>query len=270
LRAKIERSTPLLALGGGVIGDMAGFVAATLLRGVPFVQVPTTLLSMVDASVGGKTGVNHAVGKNLIGAFHQPIMVLADTAVLKTLRRRELVGGLAECIKHDIIRDAEGFAALEAKVDGALRVDVEMLTELVAHNVRIKARVVEADPYEHGERAHLNFGHTFGHAIEKVSDFGYSHGESVALGMVAATNLAVDLNMLDRASADRIVALIARAGLPTSGLRLDPKAVNDAMVFDKKVKSSRVRFILPDRIGHVVIRDDVPAERSLRAIERLV
>lgn len=270
LGGRIERSIPLLALGGGVAGDMAGFVAATLLRGVPFVQIPTTLLSMVDASVGGKTGVNHTVGKNLIGAFHQPIAVLADPTVLATLPRRELIGGLAECIKHEIIRDADGFTALETGIDAVLRLDIHALTELVAHNVRIKARVVEADPFEHGERAHLNFGHTFGHAIEKASSFAYSHGQSVALGMTAATGLAVELGMLDRASADRIIALIARAGLPVSGLKLDPAVVHEAMAFDKKVKSSRLRFILPDRIGHVVIRDDVSPELSRRAIDRLM
>ncbi len=269
LNAKIERSTPILALGGGVIGDMAGFVAATILRGVPFIQIPTTLLSMVDASVGGKTGVNHAAGKNLIGAFHQPIAVLADTEVLKELPKRELVSGLAECIKHEIIRDADGFTALEANIDRALQLDVAMLTDLVAHNVRIKATVVEADPFEHADRAHLNFGHTFGHAVEKVSKFAYSHGESVALGMVAAAGLAVDLGLLNTAATNRIVSLISRAGLPTSGLTLDPETVYAAMAFDKKVKSSRIRFILPDQIGHVVVRNDVPPEMVLRAIQRL-
>src|SRR5207248_4211535 len=159
LRARTERTTPVLALGGGVIGDMAGFVAATVLRGVPFVQIPTSLLAMVDASVGGKTGVNHAVGKNLIGAFHQPIAVLIDPKVLQTLPERELRGGLAECIKHDIIRDAEGFAELEHHIDSALTLDIDYLAGLIAHNVAIKARVVEADPFERGERAHLNFGH---------------------------------------------------------------------------------------------------------------
>jgi len=153
---------------------VAGFVAATLLRGLPFVQVPTTLLAMVDASVGGKTGVNHPVGKNLIGAFHQPVAVLIDPEVLRTLPSRELRGGLAECIKHDVIRDADGFAHLEENVHRALALDVDYLADLVAHNVAIKARVVEADPFERGERAHLNFGHTFGHAIETVSKFAYS------------------------------------------------------------------------------------------------
>src|SRR5688500_5987977 len=160
LQHRIDRHTPVIALGGGVIGDMAGFVAATILRGVPFVQVPTTLLSMVDASVGGKTGVDHAVGKNLIGAFHQPVSVLIDPEVLKTLPERELRSGLAECIKHEIIRDAEGFNRLEKSIGLALSLNMPYLSELIAHNVAIKAKVVMADPFERGERAHLNLGHT--------------------------------------------------------------------------------------------------------------
>ena len=269
LSARVERSTPILALGGGVVGDMTGFVAATILRGVPFVQIPTTLLAMVDASVGGKTGVNHAVGKNLIGAFHQPIAVLIDPAVLQTLPPRELHGGLAECIKHDIIRDAAGFDRLERDIGRALRLDLDYLTQLIAHNVAIKARVVEADPFENGERAHLNFGHTFGHAIETVSHYDYSHGECVALGMAAAARLAVDLGMLDENSRRRIVAVIEQAQLPTRGLSLPTKEVVDAMTFDKKVRGGKVRFVLPDRIGHVVIRDDVPPEFVTRAVESL-
>jgi 3-dehydroquinate synthase len=266
---RIERSTPILALGGGVVGDMTGFVAATVLRGVPFIQVPTTLLAMVDASVGGKTGINHSTGKNLIGAFHQPIAVLIDPNTLKTLPPRELRGGLAECIKHEIIRDAEGFARLESEIGRALERDISYLSRLVAHNVAIKASVVEADPYEKGERAHLNFGHTFGHAIETVSRYEYSHGECVALGMVAASRLAVDLGMLDESARGRIINVIEKAGLPVGGMKLDPRKVADAMIFDKKVRSGRIRFILPDRIGHVVIRDDVSAEAAIKALTSL-
>ncbi|HET6248752.1 MAG TPA: 3-dehydroquinate synthase [Tepidisphaeraceae bacterium] len=269
LAAKIERTTPVLALGGGMIGDMAGFVAATLLRGVPFVQIPTTLLAMVDASVGGKTGINHPTGKNLIGAFHQPIAVLVDPDVLQTLPERELHGGLAECIKHEIIRDSIGFAALERDIARAAARDIDYLATLVAHNVAIKAKVVEADPYEKAERAHLNFGHTFGHAIETISHYSYSHGECVALGMVAAARMATDLGMLDDVSRRRIVALAEKAGLPVSGLKLPTKAIVDAMIFDKKVKGGKVRFVLPDRIGHVVVRDDVPEEMVSRAVESL-
>jgi 3-dehydroquinate synthase len=269
LAARIERSTPLLALGGGLVGDMAGFVAATLLRGVPFVQVPTSLLAMVDASVGGKTGVNHAVGKNLIGAFHQPIAVFIDPTVLTTLPRRELVGGLAECIKHDVIRDADGFARLEQNIHRALALDIDYLADLVAHNVAIKARVVEADPFENGDRAHLNFGHTFGHAIETVSNYSYSHGQSVALGMAAAAHAAASLCMLDEPSRRRITAIIEKAGLPVRGLKLDSDQIVRTMLFDKKVRAGKVRFVLPDRIGHVLIRDDVPQDVVRAAVESL-
>ena len=269
LTAHIERSTPVIALGGGVVGDLAGFVAATVLRGVPFVQVPTTLLAMVDASVGGKTGIDHSVGKNLIGAFHQPRAVLIDPNVLTTLPPRELRSGLAECIKHDVIRDADHFARLPEMIGAALRIDVNALGELVAHNVAIKAKVVAADPFESGERAHLNFGHTFGHAIETVSNFSYAHGECVALGMVAASRLASKLGMLDDADVKRIGATIASAELPTGGLTLETDKVVEAMMFDKKVKAGKVRFVLPDRIGHVVVRDDVPAEMVRDAVDSL-
>jgi 3-dehydroquinate synthase len=270
LPAKFDRNTPLLALGGGVIGDMTGFVAATILRGVPFIQMPTTLLAMVDASVGGKTGINHPTGKNLIGAFHQPIGVLIDPEVLRTLPERELRGGLAECIKHEIIRDVEGFNRLEREIGKALALDVDYLADLVAHNVAIKARVVEADPFEKGERAHLNFGHTFGHAIESISRYEYSHGESVALGIVAATRAANELKMLDNPSRDRIEKLIAGAGLPVGGMTLDPEQVVSAMWFDKKVKSGKLRFVLPDQIGHVVIRDDLTPAAIVNAVRSLI
>ena len=269
LSARIERTTPVLALGGGLVGDMTGMAAATILRGIPFVQIPTTLLAMVDASVGGKTAVNHAVGKNLIGAFHQPIAVLIDPATLMTLPPRELRSGLAECIKHEIIRDAEGFAQLEQHITRARALELTYLTDLISHNVAIKARVVESDPFENAERAHLNLGHTFGHAIETLSHYAYSHGECVALGMTAAADAAVRLGMLDEPSRQRIVSLIQAAGLPTSGMTLDPSAVVDALIFDKKVRSGRVRFVLPDRIGHVVIRDDVPPEIVRAAVESL-
>ncbi|HEX8522183.1 MAG TPA: 3-dehydroquinate synthase [Tepidisphaeraceae bacterium] len=266
---KIDRQSIVIALGGGVIGDMAGFAAATVLRGVPFVQVPTTLLSMVDASVGGKTGIDHPLGKNLIGAFHQPVAVLIDPETLKTLPERELRSGLAECIKHDIIRDGDHFARLESTIDRALKLDIESLAELIRHNVAIKARVVEADPFEKGERAHLNFGHTFGHAIETISNYSLAHGECVAMGMVAASRLAQSLKIINQSTVEAIARTIARAGLPTGNLSLDPQAVFDAMYFDKKVQAGKLRLVLPDRIGHVVIRDDVPAELVRAAVESL-
>ena len=269
LQHRIDRHTPVIAFGGGVVGDTAGFVAATILRGVPFVQIPTTLLSMVDASVGGKTGVNHAVGKNLIGAFHQPIAVFIDPEVLRTLPPRELRSGLAECIKHDIIRDADGFARLERDIGRALKLDLDYLSDLVAHNVAIKARVVEADPYERGERAHLNFGHTFGHAIETVMEYRYAHGECVALGMAAATFAAVKLGMFPDDQRKRVLAVIEQASLPTRAPELPVDRVIEGMSFDKKVSAGKVRFVLPDRIGHVVIRDDVPADVVREAVESL-
>ena len=256
----IDRNTPLLALGGGVIGDMTGFAAATILRGVPFIQVPTTLLAMVDASVGGKTGIDHPCGKNLIGAFHQPIGVIIDPEVLLTLPRRELVGGLAECIKHDIIRDAEHFAALPRLIADSLKCHLDTLVALVAHNVAIKARVVEADPFEKGERAHLNFGHTFGHTIEKVSQYQYSHGEAVALGMIAAARLSNRLGLLPQNELRAIEEVIALAGLPRGGLDLDVDACMQAMVYDKKVSGRKMRFVLPERIGKAVILDNVLPE----------
>jgi 3-dehydroquinate synthase len=268
LRGRMDRNAPVIGLGGGVVTDMAGFVAATILRGVPLVQVPTTLLAMVDASVGGKTGVNHPVGKNLIGAFHQPAVVLIDPRALGSLPIDHIRGGLAECIKHDIIRDAEGFSELEQHIGKALARDEHYLAGLIAHNVAIKARVVESDPFERGERAHLNFGHTFGHAIESVSRYQYSHGQSVGLGMIAASRAAEALGMFDKKARLRIEALIVAAGLP-SRMTLDVDAVVDAMAFDKKVSRSKVRFVLPDRIGHVVVRDDVPPHVVRAAVQSL-
>lgn len=269
LSAKIERSTPIVAFGGGVAGDMAGFLAATILRGVPFVQVPTTLLAMVDASVGGKTGVDHAMGKNLIGAFHQPIAVLADPELLRTLPVKEIQNGLAECIKHDLIRDGEAFGSLGEKIERALKLDMKTLEELIAHNVAIKARVVEVDPFEKGERAHLNFGHTFGHAIESVSEFSYSHGQSVALGMCGAAYVSQRLGNISQEDYRRIVATIRKAGLPTAGLTLDANKVFEAMAFDKKVKGGNIRLVLLEKIGRAMVREDVKSAMILEAIESL-
>jgi 3-dehydroquinate synthase len=269
LSAKIERSTPIIALGGGVVGDMAGFVAATILRGVPFVQAPTTLLAMVDASIGGKTGVDHRMGKNLIGAFHQPIAVWADPKTLTSLPASELQSGLAECIKHDLIRDGEAFAQLEQKIERARQLDMEVLSDLIAHNVAIKAKVVEADPFEKGERAHLNFGHTFGHAIESVSQFAYSHGQSVALGMCAAGFVSEKVGYITPSDRGRIISTIQKAGLPAVGLKLDVDKVFEAMAFDKKVKDGRIRLVLLEKLGKATVRDDISPGLIREAIASL-
>jgi 3-dehydroquinate synthase len=269
LTAGIDRRTPLIALGGGIIGDMGGFVAATLLRGVPLIQVPTTLLAMVDSSVGGKTGVNHRVGKNLIGAFYHPSVVVADVDTLRSLPARELRAGLAECIKHDIIRDAAGFASLEENLSEVLQLNPRRLAELVAHNVAIKARVVMADPFEHGERAHLILGHTFGHAIETTTDYKYLHGEAVALGLVAAARLAQSLQLIDAATASRIERLVVAAGLPTQASDLDVDRIVASMAHDKKVRDSRLRFVLPAGLGSAIIRDDVPVELVRQTVDSL-
>lgn len=265
----IDRHTPLIALGGGVTGDLAGFVAATVLRGVPLIQVPTSLLAMVDASVGGKVGVNHGRYKNMIGAFKQPIAVIIDPSLLRTLPDVELRNGLAECIKHAIIRDESLFADTDRQLDRILARDEDALTHLIARNVAIKARVVEADPYESGERMHLNFGHTFGHAIETVSQHAYSHGQAVALGMCAACHAAAALRMLSDDDRARVKQLLQRAGLPTSGLRLDIEALRRAVTHDKKASQGRPRFVLPTRIGQVVVRDDVPDPVIRAAFESL-
>ena len=269
LAARVDRSTPVICLGGGVVTDMGGFVAATLLRGVPLVHVPTSLLAMVDASIGGKTGVNQSRGKNLIGAFYQPHAVLIDPNLLQTLPPDELRNGLAECIKHALICDEDGFLRLERAIDRALALDIPFLTELVGHNVAIKARVVQVDPFERDHRAHLNFGHTFGHAFEWATHYAIPHGQAVALGMVAAAFTSVKMKLLPQASFDRIVTLISRAGLPTRGLQVPLDLILEAMRKDKKITAGRARFILLDRIGHSIIRDDVPEPLIRDAVESL-
>jgi 3-dehydroquinate synthase len=269
LDAGADRATPVICLGGGAVTDMGGFVAATLLRGVPLVHLPTSLLAMVDASIGGKTGVNHARGKNLIGAFYQPRAVLIDPNLLKSLPADELRNGLAECIKHVLISDADRFIQLERSIDRALALDVPFLTELVGHNVAIKARVVQTDLFEKDQRAHLNFGHTFGHAFEWATRYAIPHGQAVALGMVAAAFTSVKMKLLPEASFDRIVKLISRAGLPTRGLQAPLDMILEAMRKDKKIVAGRARFILLDRIGHSIISDDVPESLVRDAVESL-
>ena len=274
LEQHAERGSPVIALGGGVVGDTVGFAAATYLRGVPFVQCPTTLLAMVDASVGGKVGVNVPQGKNLIGSFHQPAVVVVDVDTLSTLPARELRCGLAECVKHAVIRDEAKFDWLEENLDAILGLDRTVLTELVCRNVAIKARVVEADEKEAGVRAHLNFGHTFAHAIEATTGFGtgtaYHHGEAVSLGMIAASRLAHASGRCPSDVSDRLIHLLRRAGLPVEAPGLPPNdLLLQAMRLDKKVRDNRLRLILPDRIGAVSIDDTVPQQAITDAWDSL-
>lgn len=260
LDARLERRSPVIAFGGGVCGDTAGFVAATYLRGVPFIQCPTTLLAMVDASVGGKVGVNVKQGKNLIGAFYQPQLVLIDPLVLRTLPKRELRCGLAECIKHGVIRDPELFSWIEDHVSDILALDTDTMVELVQRNVAIKAAVVEADEKESGVRAHLNFGHTFAHAIEAEAGYGeIEHGEAVSLGMVAATSLAVETGMCDRDLLTRLIDLLDAIGLPTLAELPPSRELMASMTLDKKVENNKIRLVLPTRLGEVTICDDKDA-----------
>lgn len=256
---RFERSSPIVALGGGVIGDLAGFVAATYLRGVPFVQVPTTLLSQVDSSVGGKTGVNHPRGKNLIGAFYQPRAVFIDPEVLKTLDEREVRSGLAEVMKYGVIWDREFFAFLEENADRLLLPGDEII-KAIEVSCLIKAEVVGKDEREEGLRAILNFGHTFGHAIEALSGYGtFRHGEAVAIGMVMAAGLSERLGNC-RDCGPRITALLKKLGMPYATPPISPDSFINAMKLDKKVSSGRIRFILPTEMGKVVLKEVGEAE----------
>jgi 3-dehydroquinate synthase len=257
-----ERGSPVIAFGGGVAGDTAGFVAATYLRGVPFIQCPTTLLAMVDASVGGKVGVNLPQGKNLVGAFQQARVVVFDGELLRTLPLRELAAGFAECIKHAVIADASLFDWIEREAPRLRALDAERMVELIRRNVEIKASVVMQDERESGIRAHLNLGHTFGHALEAACGYGtLLHGEAVGLGLLAASRLAEQLGLCDAALRKRLERLLPAVGLPIR-FGLPPLgALRSAMKVDKKVSGSRIRFVLPQRIGAVCLRDDVPPER---------
>ena len=266
LREQCDRKTTLLALGGGVIGDMTGFAAASYMRGVPFVQMPTTLLAQVDSSVGGKTGINHPLGKNMIGAFYQPQAVIADTATLDTLPPRELSAGLAEVIKHGAIIDAVFFDWIEANMAKLLARDGQALSYAIQRSCEIKADVVRQDEREGGLRAILNFGHTFGHAIESGLGYGqWLHGEAVGCGMVMAADLSCRLGYLDAAARDRIKALVAAAGLPVCAPDLGQARWIDLMQVDKKNEGGKIKFILLKPLGASVI-EHVPQELLLQTL----
>lgn len=267
LEAGLDRSSVVIALGGGVPGDVAGFAAATFMRGVRFIQIPTTIVAQVDSSVGGKTGVNHALGKNTIGAFHQPSAVIIDLTLLKTLPERELRAGLAEVIKHGMIADAALFEYLERHVDPLLNKNLDALMLPVRRSCEIKAAVVAEDEKEHGVRAILNYGHTFGHGIEAVTGYGrFLHGEAVALGMHAAAVLAHDLGLIGQDIVNRQQACIEACGLPARWPALPVEETLAAMKHDKKARAGTLKFILADRVGHVVQRTDIPEERARAAL----
>ena len=254
-----ERTTPLLALGGGVIGDLTGFVAATYLRGVPLIQIPTTLLAQVDSSIGGKVAVNYDRLKNIIGAFYQPRLVISDIATLKSLTPRELSDGLAEIIKYAVIKDEGLFAYLERNLDKIRALDSGALEEVVFRSSKIKAEVVEKDERDLGIRNILNYGHTIGHAVESASDFKVGHGGAVAIGMLAAARISNKLGIFDKSELDRLKDIIQRAGLPTEMPSLKVESIVQAMKHDKKILRGRIRFILPKSIGEVFITDKVSA-----------
>jgi 3-dehydroquinate synthase len=280
LRNGVERRDTVLALGGGVVGDLAGFAAATILRGIGVIQLPTTLLAMVDASIGGKTGINHPLGKNLIGAFHQPRLVLADTHTLVTLPERELRAGWAEVIKHGVIRDVALFEQLEAKVEvltdmtGVQNPDSpthEELSHVIHQAAAVKVDVVSNDEKEQGLRIILNYGHTIGHALEATTGYGtFLHGEAVAVGMDAAARIAQEMGLFSQEEVERQRALLTAYGLPTTVPanidHVDHARVLALTLHDKKVQGKRIRWVLPTAIGEVTVRDDVADELVQRAV----
>lgn len=266
--ARMSRDCMVLALGGGVIGDVAGFAAACWQRGVDFIQLPTTLLAQVDSAVGGKTAINHAAGKNLIGAFHQPRAVLADTDTLATLPARQLRAGLAEVIKCGLIRDAGLFAWLEDNVEAVIDRDPQALVFAIRSACECKAAIVSADEYERGDRALLNLGHTFAHAIETASGYGtWLHGEAVAMGLDLAAQLSARLGWLGLPEAARIRALLVRAGLPVEPPRMGAARALELMGMDKKVREGRIRLVLLKRIGFAVCTNEYPSAALQAALE---
>jgi len=269
LQNKADREITLIALGGGVIGDITGFAAATYMRGVNFIQIPTTLLSQVDSSVGGKTGINHPLGKNMIGAFYQPKCVISDMNVLKTLPSRELSAGLAEVIKYGLIRDNKFFEWLESHIQYLMEMNPKYLIEAVQRSCENKAAVVEADEFESGIRAILNLGHTFGHAIEVAQGYGnWLHGEAVGAGMVMAAKLSQSMGWLADKDVGRIVALIKKAGLPTEPPKISVKKYMELMMLDKKTKDGQINLVLQKSIGDAVLTNQYDPKKLHQILEQ--
>ena len=262
LQNRCERSTTLIALGGGVIGDLTGYAAATFLRGVPFIQIPTTLLSQVDSSVGGKTGINHPLGKNMIGAFYQPQVVLADIDTLNTLPPREFSAGMAEVIKYGLMRDANFFDWLEGNVEALMSLDEQALSYAIYRSCQNKADLVALDEHEQGDRALLNLGHTFGHAIENAMGYGvWLHGEAVAAGTILAADLSQRLGWLTASDSKRVTDILQAAKLPVTAPNLGVERYLDLMGHDKKVEDGKIRLVLQQGIGKAVISSDYAADK---------
>lgn len=272
LSKQFDRSSCVIALGGGVIGDLAGFVAATYMRGVNLVQAPTTLLAQVDSAIGGKTAVNLPQGKNLIGVFYQPNLVVSDVGTLKTLPEKELRNGLAEVIKYGIILDPVLFETIEKNIEKIKSRDMQILTEIVTRCSEIKVEIVKEDEKEKGKRMTLNLGHTLGHALEAIKKYTkISHGEAVSIGIVFCAKISNELGMLDINEFERIVNLLQSAGLPTTiGEQLDTDRLLETMLRDKKVDEGKLRLILPKKIGRVVITNEVPERLWKRKLEEMI
>ncbi len=264
-----DRGSVLLALGGGVVGDVGGFLASVFMRGIPVVQIPTTLVAQVDSAIGGKTGVNLQSGKNLLGTFHQPLAVLADPDVLSTLPEREYRSGLFEAMKYGVIRNPAIFELMEAKRDALLRRDSAFLEILITECIRVKADVVSADERESGERRILNFGHTIGHALEAETDYaGFLHGEAVGWGMIAATVIGTGMRLTDPVTAKRIIALVMAYGpLPT--VDVDSRGIAQRLLYDKKTIGGVPHFILPTDLGKVEVVNTVPERAVIEAVEEI-
>jgi 3-dehydroquinate synthase len=268
VEARMNRDACVIALGGGVVGDMAGFAAACYQRGVDYVQVPTTLLAQVDSSVGGKTGVNHPGGKNLIGAFHQPVAVLTDIGTLRTLPAREFRAGLAEVIKYGLIADPGFLAWIEENLERLLELEPAALTQAVRRCCEIKAEIVAEDEREHGRRALLNLGHTFGHAIETAAGYGeWLHGEAVSAGMLLAADCSMRAGWLQAADVERLRRLLGRAGLPSEPPRIGAVRARELMGMDKKVLAGKIRLVLLRRLGDALVTGDYPADALARSLE---
>ena len=271
VEARLDRKSLMVVLGGGVVGDLAGFAAATYMRGIPFVQVPTTLLAQVDSSVGGKVGVDHPLGKNLIGAFYQPIRVCIDPAMLASLPEEQLRNGMAEVIKYGVIADESLFTLLERHSESLPGLDDAVLDDVIRRCCQIKARVVQQDARETtGLRAILNYGHTIGHAVESVTGYTrFSHGEAVSIGMVAAAKMATAMGLISPEVEARQKALLKSAGLPIGISGIEPGHIIEAMLTDKKAVGGQARFIVPLAIGQVVVKDNVPADIVEQALREL-